>query len=537
MERSNAIAKIEIPVICTSELEECENASQIVEVELLPPVDINNPRAVEIYNGIKDIDEKLDAITARIEELNAEIDSLTNHADGLDYAVAVASGILTGLIDSFFVGKFSLSAADEWGNKKVEEIIKKAGNNEDIKKAIKNLEKKGLASDSVMNDFGGTRKHHLNDFAHHPTLMGLIFSFITQFTSKAYGTEDKTGVFKVVEIESKKYIGKDFPQKITFGVIFWFLHMLSDMAGSTSSMSNTLSFVEGEGYKNVAAGTFTNKVGTGLPGPLLSLAKELSALPIFKNKEGVNKFAEWISKLFNEGFDFRREIGILHELGKQAIPVIINECIVRGFYFVRKLCQEIKNNNVINFKDLDKINWKKTIPFGNRTVERMMTIASGTFVAFDVADAAIRSGGFNPSCLLRLNFVGIGRFVVAIGVDVGMGIKKHQKEQEQSKALSEYIELANIKIYYRKADLACSHADMFENEAAMHNAEKEVWFELQKTTESMCQLYEVIRATGLYYTQALSAMDRSSQRMVEAIPAFDQNFPSLREKMLKRLRK
>lgn len=30
-------------------------------------------------------------------------------------------------------------------------------------------------------------------------------------------------------------------------------------------------------------------------------------------------------------FELRRELGVIAELGKQAIPIIANECIVRGF--------------------------------------------------------------------------------------------------------------------------------------------------------------------------------------------------------------
>ena len=356
-----------------------DNENFQVEYEVLSPIDISTITDLdrrEIALALQDVDKQINLCEDEIAKLSAEIDKLTNHADGLDYAVAVASGILTGLIDSFFVGDFSIDRADEWGNKKVEEIIKKISGKSDIEEAIKELEKKGLASDSVTNSFGGGTKHHLNDFAHHPTLIGLIFSFVTQFTSKAYGTDDSTGAFKVVEIIDKKYIGKDFPQKITFGIVFWFLHMLSDVAGSSTSVSKTIRFIDGEGYGSIAKGTFTNKVGTGLPGPILSLVKELSALPIFQNKDGVNKFSEWISDVFNDGFDFRREIGIMHELGKQALPVIMNECIVRGFYFIRRLCKEIQLQHINSISEINRINWRNTLPFGNRTVERMMTIAS-----------------------------------------------------------------------------------------------------------------------------------------------------------------
>ena len=60
----------------------------------------------------------------------------------------------------------------------------------------------------------------------------------------------------------------------------------------------------------------------------------------------------------------------------------------------------------------------------------MLTIATGTFTAIDLADAAIRSaiksGGepmtFLKNFVLLVNFVGVGRFAIAIGQDTLMGV-------------------------------------------------------------------------------------------------------------------
>lgn len=45
-----------------------------------------------------------------------------------------------------------------------------------------------IPSDGNTPDFGGGLQHHLRDFAHHPTMVGLMFSLLTQFTEKSYGT-------------------------------------------------------------------------------------------------------------------------------------------------------------------------------------------------------------------------------------------------------------------------------------------------------------------------------------------------------------
>ena len=61
---------------------------------------------------------------------------------------------------------------------------------------------------------------------------------------------------------------------------------------------------------------------------------------------------------------------------------------------------EIKKQKVDSLRDFNRINWNNVLPFKNRTVIRMLTIATGTFTAIDMADAAIqsavKSGGFGP---------------------------------------------------------------------------------------------------------------------------------------------
>lgn len=75
-----------------------------------------------------------------------------------------------------------------------------------------------------------------------------------------------------------------------------------------------------------------------------------------------------------------------HELKRQSIPVVVNEMLVRGVYFVRRFIDEIKEKGAV-----DKINWHNCIPINNRTLQRMVTVASGTFMAVDLADAFIES--------------------------------------------------------------------------------------------------------------------------------------------------
>ena len=214
----------------------------------------------------------------------------------------------------------------------------------------------------------------------------------------------------------KAFIGKNFQEKIVLGTIKWFFHMVSDMAGSSQALSG----------------------GTGIPGPLVSFMKELSALPFFKDSGGDDMgFRQWVSKLFNgtllvdrdelgkvikgteRRFDLRTEIGILGEIGRQTIPVIINQCIVRGFYFCRRLVQEIRDLEIGCINDLHLIAPEDILPWGTPAMRRMITVSSGVFTGIDIADAAVRSlRSKNPiTFFLRVNYVGVATFVVACVVD------------------------------------------------------------------------------------------------------------------------
>ena len=476
-----------------------------VEYEVLSSIDFSSIMDLErqgIALALQNVDAQISYCEGEIAKLSAEIDRLTNHADGLDYTVAVASGILTGLIDSFFVGQVDLKECRQWGSDKINDFVKKVGGDEDLSKAVANLEKKSkpyFASDPNLNDFGGGKQHHLRDFAHHPTLVGLAFSLLTQFTESCYGT-NTAGLFITVPVKDKSRIGDTVTKKIIYGTVYWFFHLVSDMAGTNSTAGG----------------------GTGLPGPILSLAKELASIPLFnKMKVDGTDFSKFISKLFNGTLfaqhdstgkiikesvvpiDLRTELGVLH---KQAFPVALNEIIVRVFYAARRLVTEIRDKKVSTFSDLEGLNWRDIIPFRNRTIIRMMTIASGTFTAVDIADAAIRSGGFNAACLLRVNFVGVGRFAVAIGTDTAMGIKRNKLVNKHIKVMGQELSLLNAKVYYKCAQIHYAEVDLLE-------AEEGMWLAAQDTEHALSEAYAIAEESIVFTREALNAIQTDMEKI------------------------
>ena len=370
---------------------------------------------------MSDTDFDLDRI---IYDLDGQIDLLSSQADALDYLISVASGILCGMLDILWVGEFNLEHGREIASDKVEAFVKKAAKltgceSDNLGASVKHLEKLfPIPSDGNTPDFGGGLQHHLRDFAHHPTIVGLMFSLLTQFTYKSYGT-DTTGMFIVIDVpeKSRPFIEEDTSTKILYGTLIWFFHLVSDMAGSSSSAGKT--------------------GGTGIPGPLLALAKELSVLPFFREMQiGEHSLSLFLSKLFDgtllaehdengkiikdtvQKLDFRGELGVVAELSRQALPVIANECIVRGFYFIRRFAVELKENHVRRLSEIRNIDWNNIKPAGNPTIARMLTVATGVFTTVDIGEAII-----SQKYWVSINYVGIGRFAVAIGEDVAWGLK------------------------------------------------------------------------------------------------------------------
>jgi len=202
--------------------------------------DCIDPRKQDIQDGIHEVDRDLSANGKRIEELNKEMERLTNSADGLDYALAVGCGIVAAAVDILWVGEFDLEVGEAWSNKKVNEFVMKRAKADGyegkrLSGAIQHLEDKyPIPTDNLWKgkDIGiFAKSHHLDDLAHHPTPLGLFFSILTQFTMKGY-FQNSTGQFLPITIDEngRDLIGNDTPHKFLAGILNWFFHLASDMS-------------------------------------------------------------------------------------------------------------------------------------------------------------------------------------------------------------------------------------------------------------------------------------------------------------------
>lgn len=416
------------------------------------------------------IESALAQANLEIEALNETIESvnvLKPTCDKIDYTLSACSGALCGLLDVFLVGKPGESPLgninDEWFGKRTCDFAKRCGwkgakeGKDPLKSAIGYLERhyhvpydqRGMG-DAASDIFDlNAKNHHFKSLGHNPSLLGLFFSILNQFNNSSHFISDGQ-MIELVEADGKFELkGNSIPAKLWCGFSNWFCHLMSDISGSSGSSGR----------------------GMGIPSPLWTWTNDIIAIKSKLNIP-VNQFDKDVSDLalniYKEGFDFRFQTA-------QAIPVFINELIVRLFYSTRRLIKYYKSTdkNDRSFKGI----WTTCEPFSNPTVKRMLTVAHGTFCLVDITDATIRgfvSGGGNFNSLeffLRLNVAGVGRFTICLygeakrAMNVHLAEKNARSAERKKTIVEDYIEGLNIlKVKYNDQEYLTFIDDLKSND-------------------------------------------------------------------------
>ena len=389
------------------------------------------------------IDDALVQAQAELVVLNETIDSIKElkpDCDKLDYTLAASSGALCGIIDVFLVGKPGESSlgnlTDKWFADRTMDFAKLCHPNKksfnSLESALRFLEQEfkvpydqtGLG-DAGRGVFGlNANNHHFKSLAHNPSLLGLFFSILDQFSNTSHFITG--GQLISLQQADKKWElqGSNIPSKLFCGFVNWFGHLVSDVSGSQSSAR-------------------VGNRGMGIPSPLWAWTNDIIAM---KAKLGLNvtdtdkAINELALNIFKQGYDTRFQTA-------QAIPVFLNELLVRLIYAVRRLYRYF--SEIPKAEQSFKLAWKKCEPFSNPTVKRMLTVAHGTFCLIDAGDAVGRafvSGGgtFNVvELVLRLNVVGVGRFAISLYGETKRTISYGHAKQEADFASKEIIVIEN----------------------------------------------------------------------------------------------
>ena len=400
-----------------------------------------------------------------LDETIISVKTLKPDCDAVDYALAASSGALCGLLDVFLIGKPGESSlgniTDKWFENRTCDFAKICGwkgNDENpVKSAIGFLERtfkvpydqRGCGdAGSIVFDLTPSN-HHFKSLAHNPSLLGLFFSILDQFTNSSHFVSDGQLV-ELTDADGKFQLrGNTFLGKLWCGFVNWIGHLMSDVSGSSGGKSR----------------------GTGIPSPLWTWTNSIIAI---KAQLGLpaNQFDRDLNELslnlFKEGYDVRFQTA-------QVIPVLINELVVRLFYAIRRLMKYYSETEKENRSF--KMMWEVCEPFKNATVKRMLTVAHGTFCLIDIGDATIRGfatggGSFNPvEFFLRLNLIGVGRFTISLYGETKREINYHKAKKEAAFAQKEktiltyYIDgLNTLKELYDDQEYLSFVDDLRQNE-------------------------------------------------------------------------
>ncbi len=379
--------------------------------------------ASDIQTALNAAEIELAAITSELDENITTIKNLTLECDKTDYILAACSGALCGVMDIFLVGEPGDSPAgditDKWFANRTIDFAKFCGwngkSNDSLSSAIRYLEDKFKipydqrgAGDAASWIYDlKPKNHHFKSLGHNPTLLGLFFSILNQFSNTSHfvsegeliALQDADGNFELQ--------GNSIPGKLFCGFVNWFGHLISDMSGSARSKGR----------------------GMGIPSPFWSWTNDVIAIkkmlkiPVGEFDKSINELA---LEIYNQGYDARFQAA-------QAIPVFVNELLVRTIYSVRRL---IKYFMISDNRSSFSLLWESCEPFKNVTVKRMLTVAHGTFCLIDAGEAVARgfiagTGSFNVTeCVMRLNVVGVGRFTISLYGEASKGIKRHLVAEE-----------------------------------------------------------------------------------------------------------
>ena len=407
-----------------------------------------------------------DAMTkaeAEIMVLNETIDSIKGlkpDCDKLDYILAASSGALCGIMDIFLVGKPGESSlgdiTDNWFSARTMDFAKLCHpdkkNFDSLDSALRFLEKefKVPYDQTGLGDAGRAvfdltaKNHHFKSLAHNPSLLGLFFSILDQFSNTSHFVTDGQLIALYQADEKWEMQGGNIPSKLFCGFANWIGHLISDVTGSSS-------------------GAAKGNRGTGLPSPLWTWINDIIAiksklgLSVTETDKAMNELA---LNIFEKAYDTRFQT-------VQAIPVFLNELIVRLIYAIRRLFRYFTETPKAEHSFA--LMWKKCEAFSNATVKRMLTVAHGTFCLIDVGDAVGRSfvsggGAFNVvEFVLRLNVVGVGRFVISLYGETRRAISYNHAGRESDFASNEIVIVTDyiegLKILARQYD--DSHLLMF----------------------------------------------------------------------------
>lgn len=300
--------------------------------------------------------------------------------DRLDYALACACGIISGLIDILLVKTPHEGIIGETTDQLFDKAVialagkKKNGEERSIASAIAFFENKAKVTydqaktqeitKHLADGFTDTIKHlstqnhHAKSLSHYPDIFGLISSICNQFTNTSTFLDTGKGRITIINGSDStlELQGNTLPAKIFSGFVNWLFHCISDVAGSS-------------GNRGPGAGP-----GTGLPIPFTEFF-QFCNFGKLKNEKGQNQtIATVMVKVYEEGYDLRHGVST-------SVPVLVNDLLLRAVFVIKQhFYEDVSWTDLLRKKNEDKL-------------QRMISVGTGALCLLDLSEAAITSWG------------------------------------------------------------------------------------------------------------------------------------------------
>ena len=300
--------------------------------------------------------------------------------DRLDYALACACGIISGLIDILLVKTPHEGIIGETTDQLFDKAVialagkKKNGEERSIASAIAFFENKAKVTydqaktqeitKHLADGFTDTIKHlstqnhHAKSLSHYPDIFGLISSICNQFTNTSTFLDTGKGRITIINGSDStlELQGNTLPAKIFSGFVNWLFHCISDVAGSSGN--------RGPGADP----------GTGLPIPFTEFF-QFCNFGKLKNEKGQNQtIATVMVKVYEEGYDLRHGVST-------SVPVLVNDLLLRAVFVIKQhFYEDVSWTDLLRKKNEDKL-------------QRMISVGTGALCLLDLSEAAITSWG------------------------------------------------------------------------------------------------------------------------------------------------
>ena len=374
MERNNAYLDKLLRV--QAELKTTQTRLDALEAGTTAPQETvaENPKHATISDFLSR--DEIQAINRSFNEsLNKKVE-----CDSLDYALACACGVISGLVDILFVKTPHEGIIGDASDKLFDKAIialagkKKNGEERNISSAIAFFENKAKVTydqaktqeitKHLADGFTETIKHlstgnhHAKSLSHYPDIFGLISSICNQFTNTSTFLDTGKGRITIINgtDSTLELQGNTLPAKIFSGFVNWLFHCLSDVAGSS-------------GNRGQSGGP-----GTGLPIPFTEFF-QFCNFGKFKNEKGQNQtFATVMVQVYEEGYDLRHGVAT-------SVPVLINDLLLRAVFMIKQhFYDNVSWTDLLRKKNEDKL-------------QRMSTVGVGALCLLDLSEAAVTSWG------------------------------------------------------------------------------------------------------------------------------------------------